>query len=316
MAGEAPAWEGFDLRARRFIPVEHPDQFRRAFDGFNGWSLKPDRANPQRLQVVRAGANPVVIDLDGVNGRWMSHTFIPPDAGAGHPNPAVAIGCREGMIVIHGLADGQKTRELLGHSGPVYGLAPSPDGRWLASVSADQTLRLWSLAGCDSRPPLGARLERDAQGYWIVKEVAVRSFAEQMGVKVDDRVAGAWKWQGSGREALAIERLDAEIDTIPPSFGVRLVLDLIRAGARVAPMPQTSRRDQPALSLLAAANKEWILWMPEGYYDTSIAGDSRLLGWHVNRVERRNGRIEVLPSGFYPMSPTRACSAVLTSSNG
>jgi WD40 repeat protein len=302
MPGQAALWEGFDLRGREFVPVEHPDQIRRGFDIFGGWSLRPDRGNPSRLEVVRNGANPVVIDLEGANGRWMSHTFIPPDAAAGHPHPAVAIGCREGMIVIHSLADGRKTREFLGHSGPVYGLAPSSDGRWLASVSADQTLRLWSLAGCDTRPPLGARLERDAQGNWIVNDVAVRSFAEQMGVKVGDRVAGAFKWQGTARQPLAIERLDAEIDTIPPSFGVRLVLDLIRAGAPVVPTPQTSRRDQPALSLLAASNKEWILWMPEGYYDTSIAGDSRLLGWHVNRVERRNGRIEVLPSGFYPMS--------------
>ena len=64
-------------------------------------------------------------------------------------------------------------------------------------------------------------------------------------VKVGDRVAGAFKWQGTARQPLAIERLDAEIDTIPPSFGVRLVLDLIRAGAPVVPTPQTSRRDQP-----------------------------------------------------------------------
>ena len=35
--------------------------------------------------------------------------------------------------------------------------------------------------------------------------------------------------------------------------------------------------------------------MPEGYYDTSIAGDRRLLGWHVNKGM-------VAPPEFYPMS--------------
>ena len=302
MAGAARLWEGFDLRGREFTAVDRPEAVAHALETFDGWTLRADPSDSRRLEVVRPGQRAVRILLDGSNGRWISYTFIPPNPGGGHPGPAVAIGCREGMIVIHRLPDGRKTRELLGHLGPVHGVAPSSDGRWLASVSADQTLRIWGLAGCDVRPSLGARLERDAEGRWIVREVAVRGFAEQMGLKVGDQVVRAWRWQGSGRTQLAIDRLDAEVDTIPPSQGVRLVLELVRAGAAVVPTPQTSRRDQPALSLLAATNKEWILWMPEGYYDTSIAGDRRLLGWHVNRVERRNGRIEVLPSGFYPIS--------------
>jgi hypothetical protein len=65
----------------------------------------------------------------------------------------------------------------------------------------------------------------------------------------------------------------------------------------------TSRRDQPALSLLPGSDQEWIVWMPEGYYDTSIAGDRRLLGWHVNKiVDRRPVAIDARPSEFYPMS--------------
>ncbi len=25
------------------------------------------------------------------------------------------------------------------------------------------------------------------------------------------------------------------------------------------------------------------MWMPSGFYDTSIAGDTKFLGWHMNR---------------------------------
>lgn len=37
------------------------------------------------------------------------------------------------------------SRKLIGHSGPVYGLSFSPDGKYLLSSSADSTVRLWSM---------------------------------------------------------------------------------------------------------------------------------------------------------------------------
>ena len=297
---EPTVWEGFDFPGRRLVPVDQPDRLRRRVATFDGWTIRP--VGLFRLQAERPGSNPVPLVLDQANGRWMSYTLIPPDPAAGHARLTVAIGTRSGMVAIHSLPDGRKTREFLGHSGPVNAMAPSPDGRWLASASADQALALWGLSGCDVRPPLGARLERDAQGAWIVKEVATRGFAEQMGLKVGDRVAKAWRWDARGMVELPLDRLDAAIDAFPPSQEIRLVLDLTRNGAAIAIRPQTSRRDQPALRLLAATNKEWIVWMPEGYYDTSIAGDRRLLGWHLNKVEPRNGRFAVLPSEFFPMS--------------
>ena len=45
----------------------------------------------------------------------------------------------------------------------------------------------------------------------------------------------------------------------------------------------TTKRDAPAMSLFPALDREWVLWTPRGYYETSAIGDRRYLGWHRNR---------------------------------
>ncbi len=183
-------WEGFDLSERRFVPVTNPDRLQRAITTYPGWTIEPNPADPVfALDVVSAQGQRVTIQLDrNEDLRWTSFTFLPPNPEARHPSLAVAVGCMGGTVLIHRLPDGQKTRVFLGHAGAVYGLAPSADGRWLASASADQTVRLWTLAGCDSRPPLGAAFDRDAQGVFTVKEVTPRGFAQEMGLKSGDRI--------------------------------------------------------------------------------------------------------------------------------
>jgi WD40 repeat protein len=43
--------------------------------------------------------------------------------------------------------EGQQLAEFKGHQGPVYALAFSPDGQWLATGGQDSSLRLWDLTG-------------------------------------------------------------------------------------------------------------------------------------------------------------------------
>ena len=59
----------------------------------------------------------------------------------------------------------------------------------------------------------------------------------------------------------------------------------------------TTLRDGPVLTLFPGVDREWVFWMPEGYYDTSIAGDRRHLGWHVNPPSEE---VWSRPTAYFP----------------
>ena len=51
-----------------------------------------------------------------------------------------------GVLASYNTRTGEIEKEFIGHTGDVWGVAVSPDGRLLVSSSADQTIRLWEVA--------------------------------------------------------------------------------------------------------------------------------------------------------------------------
>jgi WD40 repeat protein len=57
----------------------------------------------------------------------------------------VVFGGNFGLVSEYDTASGKPLRQFEGHTGTIWGLAPSPDGRFLLSASHDETLKLWDL---------------------------------------------------------------------------------------------------------------------------------------------------------------------------
>ncbi len=75
----------------------------------------------------------------------------------------VIAGADLGYLSAFGL-DGKKIGEFIGHESEIWAVAVSPDGRYLLSGSADQTLRLWNLQTRE----LLVTLFRGEDGEWVM----------------------------------------------------------------------------------------------------------------------------------------------------
>ena len=162
-ANPPASYEGFDLeqragadhRAERASHGRDP-----AIPGVDPRDGAPIRSQLAAVNATTARRRFFAIDRRRSDRRGRA-TFIP--GAPSHPRATVAIGTEAG-VAIFDFENGTRTRVFAGHSSPVVSLAPSPDGRWLASSSLDQTVLLYPLAGCDTRPPLGATFRPRADG--------------------------------------------------------------------------------------------------------------------------------------------------------
>ncbi len=78
----------------------------------------------------------------------------------------------------------------------------------------------------------------------------------------------------------------ARVDAITPDVPISIQVRNRRDDQGKGPFQTvTTKRQSPALTLFPSSDPagEWVLWMPQGYYDTSIEGDGKYLGWHLNQ---------------------------------
>jgi len=136
--------------------------FRRATIAFESWSLNHreggsygyDNAILDILKNGHAVASLTRGSTDGLGHHAYSFT---PDGGS------IVSGGSSGVITAYD-REGRTLGQFAGHEGNVFAVIPSPDGRYLVTCSADQTVRLWNLKTRE----LLVSLFQGKDGEWVI----------------------------------------------------------------------------------------------------------------------------------------------------
>ncbi|MFK7819957.1 MAG: caspase family protein [Planctomycetaceae bacterium] len=271
-----------------------------------GWELKPDAINRSVFSLIAPDGRTKTIKMNPYQGWYSSHCFLPDATGRPY---AVAVGTEVlNGIFIYELGGGSTSpiRYYRDHSGTVTTLACSQDGRYLASGSGDQTVKIWSLAGLQNGSSISKAwgMEVGTVGGRMV----VQGRPDKAGIgyarsfRSGDVIKSFLGYDDNGKVARAEsgQQMFRLLQQLPIYRQKLLILE--RNGV-VVPNPDDPTGQgrrliipgwEPLLTLFADRDDEWAIYTPQGYFDSSVAEGGDLFGWHINR-RRRNVVQELTP---------------------
>lgn len=114
-----------------FVPLGSPNLPRAAT---RSGVLTMELTDPRTVVVRRPGSGPATLKLPNPLDTVRCYSLL--------DEKTAAVGADFGLFV-YATETGRLLRSISGHSGIVWALAKSPDGRYLLSAGDDQTLRIW-----------------------------------------------------------------------------------------------------------------------------------------------------------------------------
>ena len=132
----------FDFRQMQLVPGAYDPAWQSAVTASGGRSLKLGD-DELSVSVSGGGKGASFPQQDKANVDSASdyvQTFTFPTKAA----DTVVVGSRY-TLALYRASDGTRLRTFVGHTGPIKSVSVSPDGRYLASASSDQTVAVWPL---------------------------------------------------------------------------------------------------------------------------------------------------------------------------
>lgn len=269
---DAPLQQTFDFTTFTLgeIPVDQqssPSGFRRTLPEHGGKRLRKNDSTH-----LETGSGTIEND-HGTQGNILSYTFT--------PDGEVVVGSTFNAQLLQ--ATGETLRVFVGHEGEVWAVSPSTDGRYLASASDDQAIRLWSLEKEPEPlrfPVVGTSLE-DSENGIEVSAVKEEFPAESAGIRVGDIVVSVdGNTFDSTEDLVAYSRTTSPGDSI--TYRVSRSGEELNFSMTIKEMIVPQTRVGPLANLFVARDREWVCWLPSGHYHAS-AGGEKYIGWHINR---------------------------------
>jgi WD40 repeat protein len=215
----------------------------------------------------------------------------------GGSSPLVAVGAAgSNKIYVYaytGAKPSQQLREVRrfrGHENTVINLDASADGRFLASSSADGTVRFWSLEGCANWDSINPYLQRwgaelaEADGKVVATYVDPSGPLAKWGVQRGDAVTFLGWISDVGKQVTATAAGDILRKLKDVERHDLVYFEISRPKGKVMPFNIPSDWEY-TVALRQQANPvtgvEWAAWTPLGYFATSANGEE-LVGWQLN----------------------------------
>ncbi|MEZ6149145.1 MAG: caspase family protein [Pirellulaceae bacterium] len=190
-----------------------------------------------------------------------------------------------------------------GHEGAVLSIDCSPDSRYLISSAEDCTVRVWPLTGIDELGIDAEESRNDAQvatspsranwgfdfavmdGQAIAQHPIYTGPLFVKGMRSGDRLREisyeSFQSDGTLRRTTLLQPEEMVAFLNQPRFDLAVRFIFERAGVEV-PGFQSYAHWREIASQVVAADRQWAVWTPSGYYDASFNGNS-LFGWQINR---------------------------------